>query len=89
MSVQGLAVMRKSCDQCLFTKRRVVPLARKEQIVRETLACDTHFECHKGTIAREHIVCAGWAKRYDSQGLQIARRLSLVVLVDGPEGGAK
>lgn len=84
MKTHGLAVMRSPCDQCLFSRNRIVSAERKAQILADCARKDRHFECHKGTIAGERIVCAGFAKRHDSQALQVARRLGLIVLVDGP-----
>jgi len=59
-----LKVMNSKCDQCLFTKNRVVSSVRMAEIVDECLAHDTYFECHKGTIVHDHIVCRGFYDLY-------------------------
>ena len=77
-----LKVASKPCDQCLFSKRRIVSLERKEDIIKGCLEEDKHFECHKGTIADVPLVCAGWYKRFDSGSIRLAKHLNLITLVD-------
>lgn len=85
----GLAVMRSPCNECLFSRRRLVSAERKAAIIKDCLATDTHFLCHKGTLFDQQIVCAAWAKRYTSQGIRIAGRLNMIVRVDGPAAREK
>ena len=77
-----LKVCAKKCNQCLFTSNRIVSKQRMTSIVRNCLKRDTHFECHKGTINNEQIVCAGWYNQYTSQMLSIAQRLNMIEFVE-------
>lgn len=56
-------VCENKCDQCLFTPNRVVGATRVKQILQDCAKRDTHFACHKGTIAGKDLCCKGF---YDS-----------------------
>jgi hypothetical protein len=77
-----LKVCKNKCDQCLFTKNRIVSGKRMQQIVSSCLRDDKHFECHKGTINNDKIVCAGWYEQYTSQMIRIAGRLNSIQFVE-------
>lgn len=77
-----MKVCSKQCDQCLFTSNRIVSKGRAAQLIKDTLRKDTEFECHKGTIAGQHIVCRGWFDRYPTQNIRIAGRLGVIKYVD-------
>jgi hypothetical protein len=84
------SVMRKRCDECLFSDAKIVSGERRSQILRSCARTGNHFLCHKGTLVNENIVCRGF---YDeglghdrpNQALQIASRLGLVVFVEPGE----
>ena len=57
-------VARLPCDQCLFSKHRIVSKERAAQVIQACLDSDTFFECHKGTIAGRHICCRGFFDAY-------------------------
>lgn len=80
--MSGLEVMGKPCDQCLFSKNKIVTDESKVKVLADCARNDSHFECHKGTLVGRKIVCAGFAKRGTSQMLQIAQRLRAIVIVD-------
>lgn len=84
--VDGLIVMRKPCDECLFSRRRIVSAKRKAEILAGCARSDAHFHCHKGTSVGQDIVCAGFAASRTSNLLRVAQRLRMVVLVDVPDG---
>ena len=73
----SLKVCSQQCDQCLFSKTKIVSEARKRQILQECAAADDYFTCHKTDDA----VCAGFYKRFDSQTIQVAQRLDVVEFV--------
>lgn len=52
-------VMSKSCDQCLMTKNKIVSDRRRDRILEETEKNDSHFICHKATMAGKDIACFG------------------------------
>lgn len=76
-----LKICKKPCNQCLFSDNKIVGDKRKAEIIRDCLSKDTHFECHKGTIKGEQIVCRGWFDRYTSQMIRIAGRLNAIEFV--------
>jgi len=76
----SLKVCKEQCDQCLFSKNRIVK--RFKEIVTGCQNKDTHFECHKGTIKGENIVCAGFYNRFTSQMIRIAGRLGMIEFVN-------
>lgn len=60
----GLQVMKQQCDQCLFSKNRIVSAKRAKQVIADCLAKDTYFVCHKASIRHEEVACAGFVERY-------------------------
>jgi hypothetical protein len=78
-------VCEKKCDQCLFTANRVVSPTRMKQILKECEKKDTHFACHKGTIAGKDLCCRGF---YDSgltsNMMRISQRMDWVRFVPVP-----
>lgn len=78
-----LKVASKKCSQCLYDKNRIVPDSRAKQIIRDCARHDSHFECHKGTLYGEKIVCAGsHQSRNPGQLVRIMERLGAIELVD-------
>ena len=78
--------MRSPCAECLFSNAKIVSEEAKAAVLAECASEDRHFLCHKGTIAGQEIVCAGFAARHTSRGIRFARMLGVLRLVDGPEG---
>lgn len=74
-------VCQSKCDQCLFSSNRIVTKERMKQIIANTLKANTHFICHKGSINKQNIACAGWAERYGSTWLTLAKQLNLIKYV--------
>lgn len=83
----GLLIMRSPCDQCLFSKARIVSEKRAREVVATCLREDRHFECHKGTLEGEEIVCANFYKKHgkDVRSIRLAHALDVVRFVDGPK----
>lgn len=57
-----LLIMDRQCDQCLFSKNRIVSKPRATEIIRSCLATDTHFICHKSD--NYPIACRGFYDAY-------------------------
>lgn len=74
-------VCDKPCDQCLFSKDRIVSAARMKQILKDCRESDSHFICHKATIAGKDVCCRGFYDTQTSQGIRIAQRLRMVEMV--------
>lgn len=74
-----LKVCESQCDQCLFSKDRIVSASRMKEILKTCQKEDTHFLCHKGTIKGEDIVCRGFYDRFDSKGIRFAKWLGNII----------
>jgi hypothetical protein len=76
-------VQRERCNQCLFSPDKIVSDKRRKQILRECAQTDTHFVCHKGTIAGVEVCCAGFHEAFPHVGNlhRIAGRMGWVELV--------
>lgn len=64
----GFYVCATQCDQCLFTKDRVVSGRRAAQLIRDAVANDRFFECHKHSLrdaapTDRHVCCRAFFKR--------------------------
>ncbi|AUR95949.1 hypothetical protein NVP1215B_031 [Vibrio phage 1.215.B._10N.222.54.F7] len=77
-----LEVSKKCCGQCLFTKNKIVSDERRDSLIKETVAADTHFICHKGSIIGKDIVCRGFYDKHPSTLIQVSERLGMVKEVD-------
>ena len=79
-------VMSEPCDQCLFTKNKIVSDARRKQILRECVETDTHFICHKATMqsASAQTCCASFHEKMPHVGQlhRIAQRLGAIQRVE-------
>lgn len=77
-----LLVSERCCNQCLFTDRKIVSDRRREQILEECSDRNTHFACHKGTIANQDIVCRGFYETGGSTLVRMARHFNQIEFVD-------
>lgn len=79
-----LKVFKTRCDQCLFSKNRIVSNQRAAEIIKDCLKKQTYFICHKATIEGESVMCRGFYDEmgYHSQQLRIAERLNAVEFVE-------
>ena len=77
-----MEVKSRCCNQCLFSKNKIVSDERKEQILRDCRRNDTHFTCHKASIEEKDIVCRGFYERETSQMIRISGRLGMLKFVD-------
>lgn len=84
---------KKRCDQCLFSRAKIVDDQRKADVLRACIEKDAHFVCHKFSIAEgmgSQVCCRAF---YDSNPaatnlMRIAGRLDAVEFVDLPDSGA-
>lgn len=76
-------VMAERCNECLYGPNKIVSNARRSDIIREITAKDSHFICHKATLAGRKVACRGdWDQRGCGQIGRIAGRLDAVSFVD-------
>lgn len=77
-----LKVCEKQCDQCLFSKNRIVSGRRMKEILTDCIRNDSHFVCHKGTIENENIVCRGFYDNYSTNLIRIMGRLNGITFIN-------
>jgi hypothetical protein len=77
-----LKVQKKRCNECLFGDNFVVSCEeRRDEVIRDALAKDSYFVCHKSSISNkkkdEDVCCRGyWDAHKDDFNLgRIAQRL--------------
>jgi hypothetical protein len=78
-------VQKEKCDQCLFTKNRIVTAKRMKAIIKDCQVKDTFFICHKGTqIGSDDLCCRGFWDHYKNQFNlgRIAQRLKVVRFIE-------
>jgi hypothetical protein len=81
----GFKVSSKVCDECLYSKHKIVDEAAKKAILEECRRKGSYFVCHKFTISGEAAVCRGFFNKEPNQTCQVAERLGLVIYVDPPD----
>lgn len=54
-----LLIAERPCSECLTSKNRIVCADRAAELEAGCRASDTHFQCHKGTLAGLNVHCAG------------------------------
>lgn len=88
-----LRVAAKACDECLFGPHKIVDDARKAGVLADCLRRARHFECHKGTLRGDPVMCAGY-RAHAERGhdpktallLRLGRGLGVVQVVDPATG---
>jgi len=80
-------VQRKQCNQCLFTKNKIVDDERKAGIIKECLENGTHFVCHKETMTDPDnfdmgLCCKGFFDKYKTQPIRMATAMRVVEFVE-------
>lgn len=77
-----LEVCSKPCDQCLFSKNKIVDDKRVNEILSDCEKNQTHFICHKGTIAGKNVVCNGFYRNRSTPYLDLMKASGKIVLVN-------
>jgi len=82
-----LKVYKKCCQNCLFSKDRIVSPHAAKRILNDCKERQTHFFCHKSTMEGKEIVCATFYKEMGevSNLVRVAQRLKMVEFVEQQE----
>lgn len=80
--MSGFQVMSRKCDQCLLGPNRIVSSNRAAEILKQCARDDTHFLCHKGTMAGRQIGCRGHYDTAPGRVPRFAQWLDLVTEID-------
>lgn len=79
-------VCEKMCDECLFTKARIVSEDRQKKIIEECERDGTYFVCHKGSLAGNgQLCCRGFFDNVETTVTGLAKELGLVRYVPVPK----
>ena len=62
-------VQRKCCNQCLFSKNKIVSDKRKSQLLDDCKKNNTHFICHKATVKGKVATCSAFYKQKTNSAL--------------------
>ena len=81
----GLRVSSKVCDECLYSKHKIVEDETKRAVLDECKRTGKYFICHKFTLKNKAAVCRGFFNVERNATCQVAERLGLVVYVDPPD----
>lgn len=80
-----LKVCAHKCNQCLFSKGKIVDDARRDEIVADLKERDTHFFCHKGTMIGVERVCHG-SYLMRPQIVRFSERIGVLGFIDPDTG---
>lgn len=69
----------RRCDQCLFSKNKIVDNKRRREILKDCKESDKHFECHKGTIKGRKVMCKGFFEVMPTQTQILANAVGMIV----------
>lgn len=86
---QHLLVADKPCNECLFSKDRIVSDSAKEHILAGCYRDGSYFICHKATLAGRAVICHGFAKSTQgagNQAIRVATFLNCIRYVDPATG---
>lgn len=78
-----LLVLEKRCNECLFSKNKVVSDERREDILGSCTRNGSHFICHKAQKSKLEVVCRGFydSAEYMTRLIHVARVLGAVRFV--------
>ncbi len=82
---EGLRVAEKRCDECLFTKNKIVSDSRKAEVLTKCRESQTYFICHKSN-GGPAVVCRGFFDEAPNRACHMARVLRIVQFVDPATG---
>ena len=74
-------VKKECCNQCLFSKDKIVSNKRRQEILKGCRERDNHFICHKASIDSKDICCRGFYDNQTSNLIRIMGRLNAIEFV--------
>lgn len=78
-----ILVCKKRCNQCLFSKNKIVSNERKKEILQQCKDKEEHFICHKGSLKGKNVMCKGFFdSKYQTPMQQVAQRLNMLTYID-------
>lgn len=64
-------VQKTNCNNCLFTKNRIVNEERKKQILDTCRKNKSKFICHKASKTKQEVTCRGFYEQENNQEIKI------------------
>lgn len=82
-----LLVCDKMCDECLYSKNKLVSDSRKEQILYQLEQVNDYFICHKASLVNERVMCRGYYEKnktdtYNNPVILLAAKLKVLKFVN-------
>jgi len=74
-------VKKECCDQCLFSKDKIVSNKRRQEILKGCRETDSHFICHKASIDGDDICCHDFYASQTTNMIRISQRMGWIELV--------
>ena len=74
-------VKKECCNQCLFSKDKIVSNKRRQEILKGCRESDNHFICHKASIEGKDVCCRSFFDTQTSNLMSIAGRLNAIEFV--------
>ncbi len=75
-------VQEKMCNECLFSKNKIVSDERKEEILEQVREEQTHFICHKASTAGIPGCCKGFYDNENTFPVALSKALNQVIFVN-------
>lgn len=75
-------VKKECCNQCLFSKDKIVSNKRRQEILNSCRTGDHYFICHKATIEKQDICCRSFFDTQTSNLIRISERLNAIEFVN-------
>jgi hypothetical protein len=79
---QNQKVCARQCDQCLFSKNKLVDEERKQELLFQCEREQTHFVCHKGSTVGQNVVCNGFFRNKTTPFLDIMKATGKILFVE-------
>lgn len=75
--------MKHPCHNCLFTKNRIVPEDRANEIIEDcTERSGSHFVCHVSSLDGGDVCCHNFYKKQLNLKVRLAKLWGFAVFVD-------
>lgn len=87
MKLKRLKVMQKQCDQCLFSKNKIVSDEAKAKTLKQCQQEDSYFVCHKASIKGEDVACRGYYDTGANTFCRLATHFNMVDFVNYDKEG--
>jgi hypothetical protein len=82
---KNLLIAEKPCDECLFSKNKLVDEQRKRVILQQCYKDGSYFICHKATLVGRAVICHNFAKSNEGAGnatIRVAQFFGMIEYVE-------